>query len=116
MAKLKLTDTPIDVLEIELPDGGELKLSLKNEKVKDATATEKNIDELTKKFESKKISSIEYSIGMMDLLCHEYDHDVIGELEVNHLLKISSSLREIQEKAIDSKKKGNSSQPTKTSN
>ena len=123
MERLKLETSPLEVLEVELPDGGKLVLKLKDPDVNESDKMERDILALNLKLSKKDeegnstpdITNTKYSVGILKTICEEFDMQVIGSLKVTHLIQIAESVIGIQKKVIDRKKKEKSSAASKNS-
>jgi len=113
MERMKLKKSPLEVLEIGLPDGGELVLKLKNPTVNESDQIEKDLLVLNLKRNKKdehgelipQITNTQFAVQSLKLICEEFDIEIIGDLEVDHLTDILEKVREVQKKATERKKK-----------
>lgn len=123
MENLKLKKSPLEVLKVELPDGGELVLKLKNLTVNESDQTEKDLLLLNLKKNKKdadgesipQITNTQFAVQSLKLICEEFDMETLGDQEVDHLIDILDKVREVQKKATERKKKAKSSIASKNS-
>lgn len=115
MVKHKLERSPIEVIIFELPDGGELRLEIKNPTVPQSRIDQRALINLDIKWKADEITTTDYSVDVIKILCNEFDESIFDDLEVEHLGDIAEKITEAKEKAEERKKKAKSSSFTKSS-
>jgi len=123
MEKVKLTKSPLEVLEVELPDGEKLILKIKNPTVNESDQMQRDLIALDLRLNKKdkdgnltpELTNTAYSLKTMQIICEEFDLDIVGNLEIGHLGDIADAVTKLQKKANERKKKERSSLASKNS-
>lgn len=85
--KLKLEEAPKKTLELELLDGSEVKLTLKNITIKDQLALEKKTDGVT------KVSEV---IEILDALVENLDPGFVEGLTMDELIQVMKAINKLR--------------------
>lgn len=102
---LKLEQIPKRSLEITLPDGSELKLTLKPYKLKEVPALELYATELDKQRIKGELDVREYYHKVISMLVEDYDQSILDDLEVEHIHAITEKLQELRQNKSAAEKK-----------
>ena len=105
MAKLKLSRSPLQVLEIELPEGGVLRLEIKNPTVKQSKTDQRKLIQLGIDWKADNITTTEYSVAVIVILCNPFNVEELEELEVEHINQIAKKITELKTDTEEDKKK-----------
>lgn len=102
---LKLDQIPKRSLEIEMPEGKIVILTIKKIQIKDVPAVDKENRIAENDFKKGKINAWEYYIKMISSITENFNPVDFENLEVEHIIKISEKLRDLQANKESEEKK-----------
>lgn len=95
MTKLKLESSPVRKLEVELPDGKTVTLTLRRILKKDSAVIERQSKEYEMEYNAGKISSEQFYDKEFQLIVEDYDPKDFEDVEISHMQLIAEEIKKL---------------------
>lgn len=103
--RIKINSSVARFLEVEKPDGTEVKLEVRRLKMNEVNEHDTKINELSERYKNNEITTDEYTFSMLELGCVNFNREDFLDFETEQVEQITLALSKLKSSKSTEEKK-----------